>query len=66
MANISYIKVCTVCQHFGKRVKGFCPVLGNYQVSNCANGCEYFCGEKYAFDYDKAMAMGERPSTFGK
>jgi hypothetical protein len=66
VANISYIKICKKCKHFSKDNKGLCPILGKYQVINVANSCEYFDGEKYKFDRDKAHAIGERPSTFGK
>jgi len=70
MARISYIKTCTVCEHFEKHYKGrdktVCEISGKRQVSNVANNCEYFKGEKYAFNHDRAHTIGERPSTFSK
>jgi hypothetical protein len=66
MANIYYIQVCKVCNHYNPNSKGFCKTLNKTQVINVANDCPYFEGEKYKFDRDKAMAMGERPSTFNK
>lgn len=70
MARISYIKTCTVCEHFEKhyksRDKTVCEISGKRQVSNIANNCESFKGEKYKFDHDKARTIGERPSTFSR
>lgn len=70
MANIIYIKTCKVCEHFEKHYKGrgkiVCEISGKRQVSNVPNNCEYFKGEKYAFNRDTARTIGERPSTFSK
>ena len=67
MSNISYIKICKNCKHYELyKNKSICPVLGKRQLINVANNCEYFEGEKYKFDRDKAHAIGERPSTFSK
>jgi hypothetical protein len=67
MARISYIKVCKNCEHYELyKGKDKCPVLGKRQLTNVANGCEYFKGEKYAFNHDRAHTIGERPSTFSR
>ncbi len=66
MTNIIYIKTCKVCDHYKPGKNGYCDTLGGYQVINVANGCPHFSGEKYAFDRDRAHAVGERPSTFSK
>ena len=66
MANIIYIKICKVCDHYKPGKKGYCDTLGGYQAINVANGCPHFSGEKYAFDRDRAHTVGERPSTFSK
>lgn len=66
MEKISYIKICKNCKHYSKDSKGFCPVIGKYQLINVANSCECFEGEKYKFDHSKAHTVGERPSTFTK
>lgn len=66
MANISYIQVCKVCDHYNPSSKGLCATLGKRQVINVANNCPHFSGEKYKFDHDKAKTIGERPSTFSR
>lgn len=65
-SNIIEIKVCKACDHYKQGNKGYCSTLGGYQVTNVANGCPHFSGDKYKFDRDKARAIGERPSTFSK
>lgn len=65
-ANISYIKICKVCNHYKPGNKGYCDVAGRYQAINVANNCPYFSGEKYAFDRDRAHAFRRGPLKFGK
>lgn len=66
MANIVYVKICKVCNHFKQGNRGYCDKIGGFQVTNVANGCPHFSGEKYSFNRDRAQTVGERPSTFSK
>lgn len=65
-SNIIEIKVCKVCDHYKPGSKGYCSTLGGYQVINVANSCPHFSGEKYKFDRNRSVVIGERPSTFSR
>lgn len=39
---------------------------GKKQLSNVCWKCPYFEGELYPWDTERAVPMGERPSTFGR
>lgn len=55
-----------ICDDCGER--GKCKNINAKQVwaVNQRNGCDYFSGELINIEWNKAISMGYRPSTFSK
>lgn len=64
--NINGTQLCKNCIYCGER--GKCKNTNAKQVwaVNQRNGCDYFSGELINIEWNKAISMGYRPSTFSK
>lgn len=66
---VEMMTTCGRCAHYnGNRRCGNheSKHYGKPRLSNICWHCHNFDGEPYAWDTDKAHAIGERPSTFGR
>ncbi|MCU7380492.1 hypothetical protein OBO34_19455 [Clostridiales Family XIII bacterium ASD5510] len=57
-------QLCMNCEHCGERGKCKNPVANQVWAVNQRNGCDFFKGNLVHTDWDKAVPVGYRPSTF--
>lgn len=61
-------QLCRNCSFCDLNNRGRCtnPKAKKVWAINQRNGCDYFDGEVLFIDWDKAVPVGYRPSTFSK
>jgi len=57
---------CMDCKYIGERGRCLHPIAEQKWNTNVRNNCMHFDGEAKIIDWDKAVPVGYRPSTFSR